>query len=304
MSETAVQPRRQSALLHVIAASPTGAVGAFIVVAVSIMAFLAPVLAPFDPTGFDHLARFKPPSSDHWLGTDNVGRDVLSRVIYGARPSLQVGFGAVAIGLPLGIAVGLIAGFYRGTVIEDVLMRGIEIMASIPILIWAIAVIGIIGVAPIEIGPVVLTNELKLICVLGVLYVPGLSRVVHAVSSVEAVSDYVRVRRMQGASDFQLMFSDILPNCVSPVIVWGTLLTGVGMLAEAALSFLGLGVQPPDPSWGNMLSDARASIYTGEWWLSVFPGIAIAVAVAGFNLLGDALRDVLDPRHYTGPKLQ
>ena len=304
MSETAVHPRRQSALLHVIAASPTGAAGAFIVAAVAIMAFLAPVLAPFDPIGFDHLARFKPPSADHWLGTDNVGRDVLSRVIYGARPSLQVGFGAVAIGLPLGIAVGLIAGFYRGTLIEDVLMRGIEIMASIPILIWAIAVIGIIGVQEIEIGPIVITNEVRLIGVLGVLYVPGLSRVVHAVASVEALSDYVRVRRMQGASDFQLMFSDILPNCVSPVIVWGTLLVGVGMLAEAALSFLGLGVQPPEPSWGNMLSDARASIYTGEWWLSVFPGIAIAVAVAGFNLLGDALRDVLDPRHYTGPRLQ
>ena len=290
--------------MHAVAGSPTGAVGAVIVAVVAVMAVLAPVLAPYDPVAFDLLARFRPPSAEHWLGTDNAGRDVLSRIIYGARPSMQVGFGAVAIGLPLGIAVGLIAGFYRGTVVEDVLMRGIEIMASIPILIWAIAVIGIIGVADIEIGPIVITNEAKLIGVLGILYVPGLSRVVHAVASVEAQSDYVRVRRMQGASDFQLMFSDILPNCVSPVIVWGTLLTGVGMLAEAALSFLGLGVQPPDPSWGNMLSDARASIYTGEWWLSVFPGIAIAVAVAGFNLLGDALRDVLDPRHYTGPRLQ
>lgn len=295
--------RRQTELWRAIAASRTGLLGAVLVVVMASAALLAPWLSPYDPTAMDLANRLQPPGAAHWMGTDFTGRDVLSRILWGARPSLQVGVFAVLIGLPGGIAVGLLAGFYRGTVLEAVLMRGIEIVAAVPLLIVAIAVVGVLGVKPLTLGPVQITNEIKIVFVLGILYIPGLARVVYAVAAAEAVSDYIRARRIQGSGDFTLMVSDILPNCLSVVIVWATLLTAGGVLAEAGLSFVGLGVQPPDSSWGVMLSEARKFIFSGEWWLLLFPGLAISLTVIGFNLFGDALRDVLDPRHYTGPRL-
>ena len=278
----------------------TGFWGALIVVVAILIAMAAPVLAPYDPVDLDMSARFAPPDMDHWLGTDHVGRDVLSRLIWGARPSLKIGVGAVIIGLPLGIIVGLLSGFYRKTVIETVLMRAMEVLAAIPLLIWAIALIGLLGVKPIEIGPIQISNQFKIIIVLGLLYIPGLSRIVHAVASSEGMSGYVMARRLQGVSDIKLMVSDILPNCMSPLIVMATLFVANGVLTEAALSFIGLGVQLPEPSWGGMLSEARRSLFTGEWWLLVFPGLVITVSVTGYNLAGDALRDVLDPRSVVG----
>jgi peptide/nickel transport system permease protein len=269
----------------------------------ALMAVFAPWIAPYDPTQIDMLNRLQPPSLSHWMGTDLTGRDVFSRLIWGARPSLQVGILAVLIGLPGGFAVGLLAGFYRGTILEAILMRIVEIIAAVPLLIVAIAVVGVLGVKPMPLGPFMITNEVKIIVVLGFLYIPGLARVVFAVAASEATSDYIRARRIQGVGDFTLMVSDILPNCLSVVIVWGTLLTAGGVLAEAGLSFVGLGVQPPDASWGVMLSDARKFIFSGEWWLLLFPGLAISLTVIGLNLLGDALRDILDPRQYTGPRL-
>jgi len=263
---------------------------------------LAPILSPYDPVALNTSVRFKPPDVEHWLGTDHMGRDVLSRLIWGARPSLKIGIGAVIIGLPLGIVVGLFSGFYRKTMIETVLMRIMEVLAAIPLLIWAIALIGMLGVKPIEVGPFHISNQFKIILVLGLLYVPGLSRVVHAVASGEGVSDYVSARRLQGISDIKLMISDILPNCMSPLIVMATLFVANGVLTEAALSFIGLGVQLPQPSWGGMLSEARRSLFTGEWWLLVFPGMAITISVTGYNLAGDALRDVLDPRSAVGQR--
>ena len=278
----------------------TGFWGALIVVVAILIAMAAPVLAPYDPVDLDMSARFAPPDMDHWLGTDHVGRDVLSRLIWGARPSLKIGVGAVIIGLPLGIIVGLLSGFYRKTVIETVLMRAMEVLAAIPLLIWAIALIGLLGVKPIEIGPIQISNQFKIIIVLGLLYIPGLSRIVHAVASSEGMSGYVMARRLQGVSDIKLMVSDILPNCMSPLIVMATLFVANGVLTEAALRFIGLGVQLPEPSWGGMLSEARRSLFTGEWWLLVFPGLVITVSVTGYNLAGDALRDVLDPRSVVG----
>lgn len=276
--------------------------GGLIVGTAILIALLAPILSPYDPVALNTSVRFKPPDVEHWLGTDHVGRDVLSRLIWGARPSLKIGVGAVIIGLPLGIVVGLLSGFYRKTMIETVLMRIMEVLAAIPLLIWAIALIGMLGVKPIAVGPFHISNQFKIILVLGLLYVPGLSRVVHAVASGESVSDYVSARRLQGVSDIKLMISDILPNCMSPLIVMATLFVANGVLTEAALSFLGLGVQLPQASWGGMLSEARRSLFTGEWWLLVFPGLAITVSVTGYNLAGDALRDVLDPRSVVGQR--
>lgn len=303
MSNTRLILDRQIEFWRSVCASRTGLFGLVVVALIGLMAIFAPWLAPYDPTAVDISNRLLPPSASHWMGTDLTGRDVLSRLIWGARPSLQVGLLAVLIGLPGGLAIGLLAGFYRGTILETLLMRAVEIIAAVPLLIVAIAVVGVLGVKPLLLGPITISNEVKIIFVLGILYIPGLARVVYAVAAAEAVSDYIRARRIQGAGDITLMISDILPNCISVVIVWATLLTAGGVLAEAGLSFVGLGVQPPASSWGVMLSEARKFIFSGEWWLLLFPGLAISATVIGLNLFGDALRDILDPRQYTGPRL-
>ena len=171
-------------------------------------------------------------------------------------------------------------------------MRTMDGLASIPMLIWAIAVVGIVGVGPVTVGPWTLPNESKIILLVGILYIPPLARVTYGGALAESRADYVRARRMQGAARLAIMFGDVLPNCLSPVIVQATLLIAVGIVVEASLSFVGLGVEPPNPSWGGMLSDARKYIFSGEWWTYVFPGLAISLSVIGFNLLGDALREI------------
>jgi len=278
----------------------SGVLGLLLIAAIAIAALGAPWIAPHDPLEIRLDAQLQPPDATHWLGTDQAGRDVLSRVIWGARASLQVGVLAVLIGLVGGVGCGLLAGFYAGGLLEQTLMRAMDALASIPLLIWAIAVVGILGVGPLEIGPLSLPNETKVVLLVGFLYIPGLARVTYTVAMAEAKADYVRARRMQGASDAQIMLGDVLPNCLSPVIVQATLLVAIGIVVEASVSFVGLGVQPPKPSWGTMLADARNYVFSGEWWLPAFPGIAISLTVIGFNLLGDALRDALDPRRRAG----
>jgi len=278
---------------------PAGAVGAAIVLVVAAVALLAPWLAPYDPLAVDLARKLAPPSAAHWLGTDQTGRDVLSRLLWGARPSLAVGLLAVVIGLLGGVTLGVTAAVLRGWW-EQVAMRSMDGLASIPMLIWAIAIVGIIGVGPLPLGPFMLPNESKIVLLVGVLYMPPLARVAHGGALLEARADYVQARRLQGARTLSIMLGDVLPNCLSPVVVQATLLIAVGIVVEASLSFVGLGVEPPLPSWGGMLADARRFIFSGEWWTYVFPGLAISVTVIGFNLLGDALRDTLDPRKTAG----
>ena len=261
-----------------------------------LLALFAPLVTSYDPLKINLDQKLLRPSIEHFMGTDQTGRDIFSRLIWGARVSLKVGVTAVVIGVVGGVIVGLVAAFRSGTLIEELCMRGIEVLASIPLLVWAIAVVGIVGVGPLIIGPLTFPNEAKIITLVGVFYIPGIARVTHAAALAEVKADYVRARRVQGASDLAIMTSDVLPNCMSPVIVQATLLIAAGIIIEASLSFVGLGVQPPQPSWGTMLADARNHIFTGEWWLSVFPGLAISLTVIGFNLLGDGLRDTLDPR--------
>ena len=278
---------------------PEACIGLFLVAGAALMALLAPWIAPYDPLAIDLARKLMPPSGAHWMGTDQNGRDILSRIIWGARPSLTVGVLAVTIGVLGGVTIGLSAGYVRG-LWEQVTMRTVDGLASIPMLIWAIAVVGIVGVGPLPVGPWMLPNESKIILLVGILYIPPLARVTHGGALVESNADYVRARRMQGASRLAIMFGDVLPNCLSPVIVQATLLIAVGIVVEASLSFVGLGVEPPNPSWGGMLSDARKYIFSGEWWTYVFPGLAISLSVIGFNLLGDALREFLDPRRAAG----
>lgn len=288
-----------SAALRSLLRRPAGAAGAAIVAAVALVALAAPLLAPHDPLALDLARKLRPPGPGHWLGTDQTGRDVLSRLIWGARPSLAVGLLAVVIGTLGGVTLGVTAAMARGWW-EAVAMRGMDALASIPLLIWAIAIVGIIGVGPVPLGPFQLPNESKIVLLVGVLYMPPLARVAHGGALLEARADYVQARRLQGAGTLPIMLGDVLPNCLSPVVVQATLLIAVGIVVEASLSFVGLGVEPPAPSWGGMLADARRYIFSGEWWTYLFPGLAISITVIGFNLLGDALRDTLDPRKAAG----
>ncbi|WP_428492775.1 ABC transporter permease [Rhodopila sp.] len=276
-----------------------GFIGAVLVLLIVADGLAAPLIAPYDPLAVDMTASLLEPGSGHLFGTDQAGRDVLSRVIWGGRASLEVSVLAMVIGCTGGISLGLLAGFFSGGWLEQLLMRLLDAMAAIPLLIWAIALVGILGVGPFTVVGITFGNEVKLLVLLGVLYVPTLARITHASALAESRANYVAARRLQGVGSLRIMISDVLPNCLSPVIVQATLLLAIGIIIEASVSFVGLGVQPPDPSWGNMLADARNYLFSGEWWLSVFPGAAISLSVVAFNLLGDGLRDALDPRHTT-----
>jgi peptide/nickel transport system permease protein len=273
----------------------SGRLGAGIVACIVLAAIFAPLIAPYDPVELSIENRLIAPDSAHWLGTDQAGRDVLSRIIFGARASLAVGIGAVTIGALLGVSAGLFAA-YKGGLGDQIVMRIVDGVASIPLLVWAIAIVGILGVGPLPLGPLLLPNEVKIVVLVGCLFSPVFARVTYAVAKRIVAADYVKARYLQGASHWEIVLGDVLPNCLSPMIVQATLLVAIGIVIEASISFVGLGVQPPQPSWGTMLSDARNSIYSGEWWLPVFPGLAISLTVIGFNLLGDAVRDLFDPR--------
>jgi len=293
---------RPAALWRRLVASCGGAAGLFgagIIALLLVMAVGAPLLAPHDPLQVSIPDQLEEPGAAHWLGTDQSGRDVLSRIVWGSRASLTVSALAVLIGVAGGVPLGLVAGFFRGGWLEQAVMRVLEAVSAIPILIWAIALVGIVGVKDVTFGPLTITNETKLLVMLGLLYIPTLARLTYTSALSESQANYVAARRLQGVGELRIMFSDVLPNCLSPVIVQATLLLAIGIIIEAAISFVGLGVQPPIPSWGNMLASARDYLLSGEWWLSVFPGTAISITVIGFNLLGDGLRDRLDPRHAT-----
>lgn len=284
-------------LTRLLSAGGSSLIGGLIVVVVIAAAVLAPWIAPHDPVAIAIENSLLPPDGTFLLGTDQGGRDVLSRMIWGARTSLMVSLLAVIIGMTLGIITGLVAAYHRQTWIDQSIMRVMEAVASIPLLIWAIALLGILGVDPIVIWGIPFGNEVKLLVLIGLLYTPTLTRIMRDVAVGEIASDYVKARRIQGVSTLTILISDVLPNCMGPLIVQGTLLVAIGVVIEASVSFIGLGVQPPAPSWGAMLADSRNYIFSEEWWLPVFPGLAISLTVIGFNLLGDGLRDLLDPRN-------
>jgi peptide/nickel transport system permease protein len=239
-------------------------------------------LAPYPVNATDIPGRLQPPSADHWFGTDELGRDVFSRVIVAARVSLQVGVVAVGISLVAGTVIGLIAGYY-GRFVDDTLMRAMDMLFAFPAILLAIAILAVLGPG--------VTNAMIAI---GIVYTPIFARVTRA--GVLAVREevYVRAARSVGAGDLRIMATHVLPNVAGPIIVQTSLSLAFAILSEAALSFLGLGVQPPAPSWGRMLYDGRDFIQQA-WWMGLFPGAAIFLTVLSFNIVGDALRDALDP---------
>lgn len=267
----------------------TAVAGFFIIVLFLAMALLAPVLAPHDPLEQSLYAKLKPPvwqpggTWTHALGTDDFGRDLLSRLIYGARVSMAVGVVSVSIALFFGTLAGSLAGFYGG-LLDNVIMRFMDLLLAFPSILLAIVIVAFLGPS--------LQNAMIAI---GVVSIPRYARLVRGSVLEEYAKDYVQAARALGAGDGRLIFVHILPNCLAPLIVQTTLGFASAILEAAALSFLGLGAQPPTPEWGAMLANGRALILRA-WWAVTFPGLMILFSVLGFNLLGDGLRDALDPR--------
>ena len=262
--------------------NPIGLVGAAVVLLTVVVALAAPLIAPYDPDAQES-ERLLPPSVTNLMGTDELGRDTFSRIVFGARVSLQVGIISVFIALLIGAIFGITAGFLQGRV-DAWLMRGVDIMFAFPGLVLAIVIAGLLGASR--------TNAMIAI---GLVYAPAFARVIRG-SVLSVMSEpYVEAGRVVGATNGRLVRQYVLPNIVAPLIVMVSVYLSSAILSEAALSFLGLGTQPPEPAWGGMLNLARTYMEISPW-MAIFPGLAIMIVVLGFNFLGDGLRDILDPR--------
>lgn len=264
-------------------ANPLALSGFIIIDAIMVLALFAPLIAPYDPNSIDVKAILLPPSPQHLMGTDGLGRDVFSRMLFGARISLLVGIVAVGIATLIGVVLGAISGYYRGWV-DVFIMRMVDVMLSIPTFFLILAVIAF------------LTPSIwNIMVVIGLTSWMGVTRLVRAEFLSLRGREFVLASQTLGAKDARLIFTHLLPNSLTPVIVSSVLGVASAVLVESGLSFLGLGVQAPQASWGNILTDGKEYIQFA-WWLSLFPGLAILVTVLGYNLLGEGLRDVFDPR--------
>lgn len=257
--------------------------GGVVLALVVVAAVFAEFLAPYDPLEMSPQHLLEPPSGTHWLGTDEFGRDLLSRVIWGARISLYVGGIAVTIALVVGVGLGLISGYYGG-LLDDAIARVLDVVFAFPSILLALGIVGALGPG--------LTNTMIAI---GIIYTPVYARLARGATLAMRAHEFVAAATLSGASDVHILRSHILPNIAAPLIVQTSLSLSLAILAEASLSFLGLGTQPPDPSWGTMVNTGQRLIELSPWPV-VFPGLAIIVAVLGFNLVGDGIRDALDPR--------
>jgi peptide/nickel transport system permease protein len=274
-------PGRRVRLLRALGRTPAAIIGGILVAAVVLVALAAPVLAPYDPVS--QIAKpLLPPGAEYLAGTDEFGRDELSRLIHGARVSLYVGALAVLLALALGGTSGVVAGF-RGGVVDDATMRVMDVLLSLPPFVMAIAVTAVLGPS--------MTNVMVAI---GLVYSPTFARVARGPTLAVVQRPFIEAARALGAPAWRIVLRHVLPNVTAPILVQATVSLSQAILLEAALSFLGLGTQPPIPSWGLMLSNARQYMLIDPW-IAVLPGFAIALTVLGFNLLGDGLRDLLDP---------
>ncbi len=263
--------------------------GLVVVILLLLVALLAPVIAPYAPDQTNNAAFLKPPfwqtggSLANPLGTDAIGRDMLSRLIYGARLSLVIGIAVVALSVVVGTALGLTAGYFRG-IYEIAVMRLMDIVLTLPSLLLAIVIVAILG-----------PGLMNAMLAVAIVILPHYVRIARAAVITETSRDYVTAARMNGAGHFRLMVNEVLPNCTAPLIVQASLGISTAILDAAALGFLGLGAQPPASEWGTMLADAREFVLRA-WWVVTFPGVMIFIAVLAFNLLGDGLRDAFDPK--------
>lgn len=258
-------------------------VGIVIVTLAIVIAVLAPLIQVYDPLDQNIGDRLQSPTIQHIFGTDQFGRDVWARIVHGARIALLVGTISVGIGILFGLPIGAIAGYYRGW-LDELIMRTMDALLAIPPILIALVIVAVLG-----------GSLFNIMIAIGVVYIPRFARVIRGSVLSEREKEYVEAAKMVGEHDLSILFREILPNCLSPLIVQATVFIGYAILTEAALNFLGLGLAPPNPSWGSMLNEAR--LYIGsDPLLAIIPGLAISITVLGFNLFGDGLRDILDPR--------
>ncbi len=262
---------------------PGAIIGAAMLTVIILAAVFAHVVSPYDPVKPDYSVRLEPPSRDHLFGTDTMGRDVLTRIIYGGRISLWVGIISVGIAATSGIVIGLASGFFGGWT-DEVLMRIMDMIMSMPSILLSLTIIFTLG-----------EGLVNVMIAIGVASIPSYARIVRGQVLAARETAYVEAARAAGAGNITIMFRHILPNVIAPVIVMATLGLAGAILSVAALGFLGLGISPPTPEWGVIISDGRARLYDA-WWIATFPGLAIMFTVLATNLLGDGLRDSLDPR--------
>ena len=263
---------------------PLASIGLLIVTVMVAAAVLAPHIAPYDPNSPDFTAILAPPSAEYLLGTDEIGRDILSRLIYGARASLQAGLIAVLLAAGIGVPIGLLSGFYRGALDEFIIMRLTDAMMAFPVIVLALAFTAVLGAS---LGTAMIA--------IGIVYAPIFIRLARAQTLSVRETEYVEAARALGNQNLGIMLRHVLPNIISPILIQMSLSMATAILVETALSFLGLGVQPPTASWGSMLRLGSGYLEEAPW-ASFWPGLAIFVTVLGINLFGDGLRDVLDPR--------
>ena len=263
---------------------PRFLIGGALIALLILAALCAPLFSPADPRVSHPAEAIQPPSAQHLIGTDDLGRDVLGRTVYGARVSLSVGIIAVGIGLGLGMTLGMIAGF-KGGWVDLVILRAIDALLAFPALLLAISITSALG-----------PNLRNTMLAIGIVAIPVYARLTRGQVLQLKEREYIEAARTIGASEGRIAFRHLLPNILNPLIVQASLSIAFAILAEASLSFLGLGAQPPTPTWGADINHARDYLTNGFWWMSVGPGVAILLAVFSFNLLGDAIRDLLDPR--------
>ena len=263
-------------------------IGGFLVGLVVLSAVFADVISPYSPYDIDVANKLRPPNHAHWLGTDEIGRDVLSRTIHAARISVKVGTVAVSVGLIGGAIIGITAGYFGG-LIDMVLMRLMELLFSFPAILLAIVLMAVLG-----------TSILNAMAAIGIIFIPGFSRLARAATQDVLRQQYIEAAHTIGMSDLRILTREILPNVITPLVVEAMAAFAYAVLLESSLSFLGLGAQPPEPSWGNMLNTGRGFMDQAPW-LSIVPGMAMFIGVLGFNLLGDGLRDFFDPRLKEAP---
>lgn len=283
---TSTEQSTRVASWRLLARNPVTVASAVVLAAIVFVALTAHWMAPFGDNDVDVPDALQPPSGSHWFGTDELGRDVFSRVLVAIQASMQVAVASVAFAAVVGVTIGVIAG-YRGGWLDTVVMRVVDVMFAFPVLLLALAVVAILG-------PGVTTTMLAI----GIVYTPIFARVARASTLGVRVEPFVQVSRTMGTGHGYILARHILPNIAGPLIVQTSLSLAFAILSEAALSFLGLGIQPPQPSLGRMIFDSQGFV-TMAWWMAVFPGAAIVVTVLAFNLLGDGLRDVLDPKQRT-----
>lgn len=281
---TRARPRWQAETLKFIRQRPLGAVGAAIIIVMAVVGLGAQWIAPYDVLATDYGAMLAAPSSAHWLGTDAYGRDVLSRVIFGSRTALIVGLGASVIGATLGALIGVASAYFGGR-IDLIVQRLMDILISFPLIILALAVVAILG-----------TGLQNVVLAIAIPMIPRCARVVRASALSVREMPYVDAARAAGFTDTRIVLRHMLPNVMAPYLIMLTAFLGQAILLEASLSFLGLGVQEPVAAWGLMLRGAAVEFAETAPWMAIFPGLAISLAVFGFNLFGDSLRDALDPR--------